>query len=310
MSPRSFGFSLLGLLVAAALVTVAPESATAQIRASEPASMSQAIDGTVISMEYYRPRARGRAPLFGHDAVVWEHIWTPGANWATSIEFQKDITINGHDIPAGQYGVWMDMSEAEFLPETLILEPEVLIFHTTPPTERDAQIRMPITLSEGPAFRELLTWDFEDISSTGGVLALYWGTMRIAFDIGVQPSMRMTVTEEEGRPTVGVYHIQPPPGVTMPAGVPAPTFTITMEENGSLWGDIEGMPGDEFMNSVSLQLLPFADGVFKPAEYYRDAVQEVWEAFLELQYEGGRVSGFLIRDERTDEILMGAVKGG
>ncbi len=303
---------LKALLLPALLTGLSAESSDAQIRGSEPGMMQQTIDGTVFTVEYYRPRARGRAPLFGHDAVVWEPTWTPGANWATTFEFQKDITLDGHDIPAGKYGVWMDMSEAGFLPETLILEPEVLLFHTTPPERNDAQIRMPITRSEGP-FREVLTWEFEGIASTGGVLALRWGTMRMAFEVGVQPGMRMTVTEEEGRPASGVYHLSPPPGAPpMPAGMSAPSFTITMHEDGTLWGDMEGIPGPdgEFMNSVALRLLPFADGIFKPAEYYNDAVQEVWEAFLELNFQSGVASGFVIRDEVTDEIIMSAERGG
>jgi hypothetical protein len=309
LRPRRLRLSPSWLLVWAVVPVVSASDASAQIRASEPATVQQTIDGTVFTIEYFRPRARGRSPLFGHDAVVWEHIWTPGANWATTFEFQKDITINGHEVPAGKYGIWIDMSEAEFMPTTLILEPDVLRFHTNPPEERDAQIRMPLTLSEGP-YREVLTWEFEDISSTGGVLSLNWGEMRIPLEIGVQPSMRMTVTEEEGRPVVGMYDLVPPPGAPpMPEGMTGPTFEVTLDTDGALWADFEGMPGDEgdWFNQMEFRLLLFADGIFKPAEYYSGAVQEVWDAFLELDYEGGQVTGFSIRDGKTDEIFMSAV---
>jgi len=56
-------------LLAAVCVPVALE---AQIRASELGTVSQTIDGTVISVEYSRPRARGRASLFGTKAVRWD----------------------------------------------------------------------------------------------------------------------------------------------------------------------------------------------------------------------------------------------
>ena len=300
------------LLLIAVSVGVDAAPADAQIRASEPAMMQQTIDGTVFTMEYYRPRARGRSPLFGHDAVVWEHIWTPGANWATTLEFQKDITLNGREVPAGKYGIWMDMSEAEFLPETLILEPELRLFHTTPPVERPEQIRFPIERTQGP-YREVLTWEFEDISSTGGVLSLNWGEMRIPLEIGVQPSMRMTVTEAEGAAASGVYTIAPPPGAPpMPEGAPPVTLTVNLDADGNLWADFEGMEGEEgeWMNQMGFRLLPYADGIFKLAEYYRDAVQEVWEAFVELEYENGVVTGFLMRDEVTDEVFMEGQRGG
>ena len=59
------------------------------------------IDGTKITMEYSRPRARGRNPLFGTRAVRWDEVWTPGANWATTFETTKDMTLNGRRVPKG-----------------------------------------------------------------------------------------------------------------------------------------------------------------------------------------------------------------
>lgn len=62
--------TLLGL---AALVG-APVPVSAQIRASERAMVSQTIDGTVVAVDYARPRARGRADLFG-GVVKWGEVW-------------------------------------------------------------------------------------------------------------------------------------------------------------------------------------------------------------------------------------------
>ncbi len=81
-------------------------SAHAQIKASERGGVHQTIDGTTITVEYARPRARGRSPLFGGDVVHWDHLWTPGADWATTIEIDKPVTIQGHDVPVGKYSVW------------------------------------------------------------------------------------------------------------------------------------------------------------------------------------------------------------
>ena len=64
-------------------------SVKAQIRASEVGTLSQVIDGTEISMEYSRPSIRGRGEVIG-DIVKLDHRWTPGANWATTIEFSKE----------------------------------------------------------------------------------------------------------------------------------------------------------------------------------------------------------------------------
>jgi len=185
------------LVVALSAIGIGAPPADAQIKASEPASMSQTIDGTVIAVEYFRPRARGRSPLFGQGSVVWEERWTPGANWATALEISKPIELDGISLAAGTYGVWMDMSEAEFLPHEMILEPYVRRFHTVPPEDHAEMIRLPVTLTETDGWFEMLTWDFEDLRSDGGVLSLRWGNDRMAFDVAVEPTQRMTVTDEE-----------------------------------------------------------------------------------------------------------------
>jgi hypothetical protein len=260
----------------------------AQIRASEHSVLTQDIDGTTITIQYHRPKARGRSPLFGRDAVVWENPWTPGANWSTSIAFQKPITLDGVSIEPGEYSLWMAMSEGEFLPEELILDPNPRYFHTTPPEPSDAQIRMPVTRTEGE-FHEMLTWDFEEIRPTGGTLALHWGTMRIPFEIGVEPSMRQTVTEDEAAPVVGTYEMVFI-GMMGPDESPAFTFHIRFDsESGTLRGDIEGMEGGpdaEWFNDLDMMLLPFAERVFAPGEVYDGELWEVWpDTFLE--FEGG-----------------------
>lgn len=88
--------SFLGVFPLAA--SIFPPSSLAQIRGSELGVIAQTIDGTTISVEYSRPQARGRDPVFG-GIVHWGELWTPGANWATTVEVSKDVRLNGHDLP-------------------------------------------------------------------------------------------------------------------------------------------------------------------------------------------------------------------
>ncbi len=92
-------------LLAIAVVTcgVAP-AAQAQVRTSERATVSQTIDGTVIEIDYARPRLRGRTSFGG--VVHWGEMWTPGANWATTLRVSRDVRLDGHLVPAGEYSVW------------------------------------------------------------------------------------------------------------------------------------------------------------------------------------------------------------
>jgi hypothetical protein len=276
-------------LLGALALLVAPPAADAQIRASEPATLMQTIDGTQFRIDYYRPRVRGRTPLFGgSEAVVWEPVWTPGANWATKMSFQKPIEFQGVPIEPGIYSLWVDMDE-NLMPKEFFFEPDTLIFHTMGPAEDDDQIRFPVELEDGYPFRELLTWDFEDISSTGGVLSVRWGTHRMAFDIKVEPSMRVTSTPEEAAPILGEFEAR----FMGPDGPQGPTFSITFthDEAGIVHGDLEGVPAadgsgpDPWFNSLDMWLLPGgAEGWFVPGESYEPGVlRETWAgSFFEL----------------------------
>ena len=53
-----------------------------RVRLSQPGTVSQTVDSTVITLVYNRPVARGRT-LFG-ELVPWGRMWHPGANEATT----------------------------------------------------------------------------------------------------------------------------------------------------------------------------------------------------------------------------------
>ena len=84
------------------------------MRASEFATLSQTVDGTTITVEYSRPRTRGRSPVYGTPIVAWGEVWTPGANWATTLDVSNDVAINGHPVPKGKYSVWMEVEQGDW----------------------------------------------------------------------------------------------------------------------------------------------------------------------------------------------------
>ncbi len=90
------------LTVSLMALTVLAADAHAQIRASERGTVTQTVDGTTIKIDYSRPQARGRDDLYGGE-IHWGEVWTPGANWATTIGVDHDVTINGHELPTGVY---------------------------------------------------------------------------------------------------------------------------------------------------------------------------------------------------------------
>jgi DUF2911 family protein len=170
--------------VLAALVAlgVLGAPACAQARKSERASVGQTVAGTTITVEYSRPRARGRT-LFG-GVVKWGERWTPGADWATTLETDHDVTVQGRRLPRGKYGVWTVVQPDQW---TVSLHRDWHRFHTNRPDSTDEALRLGVRPDSGPPV-ELLTFDFPEVDSTGATLRLRWGTVAVPLRIGVGPS--------------------------------------------------------------------------------------------------------------------------
>lgn len=192
----------LRLGLAAGLALLLPQAAATQMRASERASVSQTVDGTTITLEYSRPRAKGRK-LFGGE-VPWGKVWT-GANWATTIDVNRDITIGGHLLARGKYSVWLQVEPGDW---TAIIDPEPHRFHLNPPPVSDDQVRFKVTPGTGP-FVEALTWTFPEYRGAATTLQMAWGTTTVALPIEVKPSRPMTVTAELAARYTGTWSMAP-----------------------------------------------------------------------------------------------------
>lgn len=62
------------------------------------------IAGQTIVAAYGSPRRRGRTILGA--VVPYDRVWRTGANEATTIIFDTDLTIGGAPVPAGSYSLW------------------------------------------------------------------------------------------------------------------------------------------------------------------------------------------------------------
>jgi len=244
MSAHSVFRSTLPVLAALAAVT-APLAA--QIRASERATVSQTVDGTTIAVDYARPKVRGRDSVFGH-VVHWGEVWTPGANWATTLTADKPITLNGHAVPAGSYSVWFEVQPEQW---TVVLDPEPRLFHTKPPKPADTQIRFTVQPEAAP-HQELLTFAFDDVTPTGTLLRFAWATAAVPFTIGVEPTVSFSVPRAVADPLLGAWQA---------AGMGMDTTGASIRyENERLIFHWDGLPS-EF---AEFWLITLGEGMFRP----------------------------------------------
>lgn len=150
---------------------------------SEHAVVAQTVAGATITVEYYRPQARGRDSLIGK-VVKWGEHWTPGANWATTIEVDRDVRLNGSPLPKGRYAIWAIVQPDHW---SLELRRTWHKFHVPPPPvgdSADVQLRLDVRPEAGPT-TDILTFDFPVVKPKETTLRFRWGTAVVPLEIAV-----------------------------------------------------------------------------------------------------------------------------
>ena len=122
-------FTCICFLIFLSFIFTIPSSVQAQgdkIRKSLKASVTQRLGtDTDITIDFSRPGVKGRkiwgelvpfglAPgnKYSNDKP---YPWRAGANENTTIEFNKDLLIEGQKLPAGKYGIHMIPSEKDWI---------------------------------------------------------------------------------------------------------------------------------------------------------------------------------------------------
>jgi hypothetical protein len=283
------------LVLTVLVVLSVPTFALAQIRASERATLSQTIDGTVISLDYARPRLKGRMPIFGK-VVKWDDLWTPGANWATMLETSRPITLGGLPVPKGRYSVWLRVRQSGGW--TLILDPDFHRFHDDRPDSNAAQIRIPVNPASSPR-TEVLTWSFPEIRVSGGTLAMQWAETVVAMDLKVSPSYAITMSKEDADPFLGRYTFAFQPVQGMKADS---TDLLLTYEKGSLYGNF--VPKGSYM--VDFVMIRMADGSLIPGLFEKGEIYEVIrDMVFEFKGPKSRPDSYEVRDDHDDLIGRG-----
>jgi hypothetical protein len=158
------------MTTAAAALPIACRAQT--IPFSQRGSVTQSVGFTQISVQYGRPVARGRT-LFGDSALVkWDRIWNPGADSATRISFDHDVQVEGRDVKAGEYTIWLLPRSSA--PWTFILSRAAHVFHTPYPGEEQDALRVDVTPERG-AHMETLALYFPVVNRDEAVLRVHWG---------------------------------------------------------------------------------------------------------------------------------------
>lgn len=145
---------------------------------SQRGTVAQNVAFTEISVTYGRPVARGRV-LFGK-LVPWDSVWHPGADSATRVTFNHDVSIEGQKLEAGEYSLWLIPRESA--PWTLILNRAAHTFHKPYPGASLDALRVPVT-PEHLSDMETLAIYFPLVLRDKAMMRIHWGETAVSVRI-------------------------------------------------------------------------------------------------------------------------------
>lgn len=144
------------------------------------------VGGKWIEITYGRPIKRGR-DLFGPRDFAealndGADVWRAGANVSTQLKSEVPLVIGGKTVAAGTYTVFIDLKRDNW---TLILSTwpaqttyddknKNALWGAYDYTANRDVLRVPMKLERLPHAFEQLSWQFLDMTDSGGALAIIW----------------------------------------------------------------------------------------------------------------------------------------
>jgi hypothetical protein len=189
---KRYGLTL-GVVLCLAFLLALPSAGPAQqakVRASLKASVMQTLgtDG-IITIEYSRPGVKGRQ-IWG--ALVpfgmapgnkysenKPYPWRAGANENTTIEFNKDLLIEGKPLPLGKYGIHMIPGEKEWV---IIFSKNSSAWGSFAYKQEEDALRVTVTPVKA-CFQEWMEFGFDDLAGTSANAYLHWVELKVPFKI-------------------------------------------------------------------------------------------------------------------------------
>jgi hypothetical protein len=144
--------------------------------ASPKTTVTGAIEGKTITIDYSSPRVRGRqGKIFTKDGLISHDkdypFWRAGANDATTLKAPSNMMIGSLMIPAGTYTLFVDISDpAQW---TLVVSKAVGEWGLDYDKTKDlGRVKMKMTKPAGLV--ENLKWTIKSSGGMDGTLTLEW----------------------------------------------------------------------------------------------------------------------------------------
>jgi Protein of unknown function (DUF2911) len=142
---------------------------TADTLKGSPVRMAMAtINGNHVHIEYSSPGVKGRIVWGG--LVPYDKVWVTGAHKATSVQFSKDVMINGQKIPAGQYAFFTIPGKEKWI---VILNSRYEQHQADEYNEKEDVVRLNVKPEEHSETQRL-TYAVNKIDGKSGEIVMQW----------------------------------------------------------------------------------------------------------------------------------------
>lgn len=150
---------------------------SAQLKTPAPSptqTVKQDFGISSVELIYSRPDIKGRK-IFG-DLVPWNKVWRTGANNATRIKFNDDVTFGGQALKAGEYALYTVPGENEW---EIIINKGSANWGTNYKQEDDLfRVKVkPMRLNESV---QTFTMQFANVKPTSADLQIMWDKTAVA----------------------------------------------------------------------------------------------------------------------------------
>src|SRR5712691_1235 len=144
---------------------------------SQRAVTTQRVGLTDITINYCRPLAGGRE-IWGK-AVPYGQVWRSGANENTTISFTDDVSVEGHALPAGTYGLHTIPTADQW---TIIFSKNATSWGSFSYDEKEDALRVTVK-PHAAEFVEALAYSFDDPKPDSVAVTLRWEKLAVPFRV-------------------------------------------------------------------------------------------------------------------------------
>lgn len=146
---------------------------------SQRSIITQQIGLTDITINYCRPLAGGRT-LWGKE-IAYGQVWRAGANENTTIAFTDDVSVEGHALPAGTYGLHMIPGADQW---TVIFSKNSTSWGSFSYDEKEDALRVTVK-PQSAEFQDALAYTFDEVKPDSTAATLRWAKIAVPFHISV-----------------------------------------------------------------------------------------------------------------------------